>query len=187
MKRKINWRKIDIKDLACLISEHLRKNNIETVLVGGACVSIYSNNEYLSYDLDFVTGNTIREIKPILEEIGFKQKSTRHFIRKDCLYYIEFIASPVAIGNDEAITIFKKLKTEKGVVVLLSATDCVKDRLAAYYHWNDPQSLEQAVMITKKQKVDLQDIKKWSVKENAKEKFDKFKKLLNNGKKVIQK
>ncbi len=182
MKRKINWDGINIKDLACLISEHLSKHNIETVLVGGACVSIYSHNEYLSYDLDFVIYNTIKEIKPFLEELGFKQKSTRHFVRKDCSYYIEFVTSPVSIGNEAVITKFKKLKTKKGTLLLLSATDCVKDRLAAYYHWNDPQSLDQAVMVTKKQKVDLKDIKKWSIKENAKEKFNKFKKILDNEK-----
>ena len=182
MKRKVNWANIDIKDLSCLVYEHLNKHNIKTVLVGGACVSIYSKNEYLSYDLDFATYTTIREIKPILEELGFKQKSTRHFVRKDCPYYIEFVTSPVSIGNDEAITKFKKLKTKNGTVVLLSATDCVKDRLAAYYHWNDPQSLDQAVMVAKKQKVDLQNIKKWSIKEQAKEKFDRFKKLLDSRK-----
>ena len=29
----------------------------------------------------------------------------------------------------------------------MTPTDSVKDRLAAYYHWNDQQALEQAIMV----------------------------------------
>lgn len=37
---------IDIKDLACFVYETLKSNGIDAVLVGGACVSIYSQNRY---------------------------------------------------------------------------------------------------------------------------------------------
>jgi len=36
---------------------------------------------------------------------------------------------------------------------LLTPTDCVKDRLAAYFFWNDLQSLGQAVMVVKEIKL----------------------------------
>ena len=36
---KIDWQKVGIKKLAATISAHLQKNDIEVVLVGGACVS----------------------------------------------------------------------------------------------------------------------------------------------------
>ena len=39
-----------------------------------------------------------------------------------------------------------ELKKRNKILKLLSPTDCVKDRLAAYYHWNDRQSLEQAIL-----------------------------------------
>ena len=32
---------------------------------------------------------------------------------------------------------------------MISVTDSVKDRLAAFYHWKDQQSLEQAVLIAR--------------------------------------
>lgn len=179
MKKKIDWENIEIKEFAGLISGYLNKNNIEAILVGGACVSIYSKNEYLSYDLDFVTYSKTKEIKPILKELGFQQESTRHFMRQDCPFYIEFVSPPVSVGSEESITNFNTLKTREGRIRLLSPTDCVKDRLAAYYHWNDLQTLDQAVMVAKKQRVNLQEIKRWSIKEGAEEKFNKFKKLLN--------
>lgn len=45
--------KISLKEFAGYISEELRMRGIEAVLVGGACVTIYSENRYQSYDLDF--------------------------------------------------------------------------------------------------------------------------------------
>ncbi len=45
----------DLKELACLIYETLKNSGINAVLVGGACVSIYSHNRYQSSDLDFAT------------------------------------------------------------------------------------------------------------------------------------
>ena len=52
---KIDWQKIRIKELAALISEKLRGGGVDSILVGGACVSIYTKNKYQSFDLDFVT------------------------------------------------------------------------------------------------------------------------------------
>ncbi len=51
----IDWGKISLKELAGYVAEELRKRGIDTVLVGGACVTIYSENRYQSYDLDYVT------------------------------------------------------------------------------------------------------------------------------------
>jgi hypothetical protein len=40
----IDWTKISLKEFAGYLSKELRKKGIETVLVGGACVTIYSEN-----------------------------------------------------------------------------------------------------------------------------------------------
>lgn len=37
----------NLKDLACFIYEILKSNGINAVLVGGACISIYTQNRYL--------------------------------------------------------------------------------------------------------------------------------------------
>ncbi|MFH1825561.1 MAG: hypothetical protein ABH873_10140 [Candidatus Firestonebacteria bacterium] len=49
---KIDFKNIKAKELAGLISEELRKEDIDTTLVGGACVTIYSRNKYVSADFD---------------------------------------------------------------------------------------------------------------------------------------
>ena len=76
---KIDWKKVGIKKLAAIISSHLKKNNIEVVLVGGACVSLYSENQYMSYGIDLITDTPIRKITPVLEELGFKNSGSRLF------------------------------------------------------------------------------------------------------------
>ena len=42
-------------ELAVLVSQTLEEAGITATLVGGAAVSIHSDNEYKSMDLDFVT------------------------------------------------------------------------------------------------------------------------------------
>jgi hypothetical protein len=174
---KIDWKKMDIRRLAAMVSAKLKENEIDALLVGGACVSIYTKNRYMSYDLDFVSYAPVKEISPALEELGFKKKGSRHFIHKDCPLFVEFVSPPPAIG-DEPVKEVERIRTEDGTILLLTPTDCVKDRLAAFYHWNDPQALEQALMVAKEQKVNMQEVKRWSVKEGYEEKFKVFMKRL---------
>lgn len=87
---------------------------------------------------------------------------------------VEFPPSPVSIGNEVPITKFNRIKSLK----LFTPTDSVKDRLAAFYHWNDLQSLDQALMVAKAQKVNLEEIKRWSKGEWATEKHKRFLDLL---------
>lgn len=155
----IDWAHISLKELAALVSDTLREGGIDAILVGGACVSLYTNNKYQSYDLDFVTHSPLKEITPLLKKIGFLRESTRHFTRKECPFFIEFVAPPAAIG-DEPVTDRKVMRTKYGKIVMLTASDSVKDRLAAYFHWQDPQSLEQAVLVARSREVDLKDIRR---------------------------
>ena len=166
---KTNWSKIGIKKLALLVSAELKKNGIDAVLVGGACVSIYTRNKYFSMDLDFVSSSSLKELEPVMDSLGFKLKG-RHFERPGCPLLVEFPPPPVSIGNELSIKKFNTINT----LTLFTPTDCVKDRLAAYYHWNDPQSLKQAVMVARSQTVDITNIADWSKKEGAIDKFKRF-------------
>jgi hypothetical protein len=163
---------ISLRDLAIYISDYLRVNEIETVLSGGACVTIYTDNKYQSYDLDFVLRDYIKrqQIKRVLEKIGFFEKG-RSFKHKDTQYFIEFLPPPLSVGEEPVNSIFS-IEEGNRTLRLLSPTDCVKDRLAAYYHWNDQQSFEQAVMVCRDNEVDLKEIERWSLNEGMKEKFE---------------
>jgi hypothetical protein len=47
--------------------------------------------------------------------------------------------------------------------------------LCAFYFWNDQQGLAQAILVTKSQNVDLDEIKRWSQVEGKAEEFKIFK------------
>lgn len=170
---KIDRKAIDIKELAARVAAKLDERGIDAILVGGACVSIYTKNKYLSGDLDFVSAASMKEISPALAELGFARKSSRHFEKRGCPFFIEIVSSPAALGS-EPVKDTTMLKTRRGTIVMLTPTDSVKDRLAAYYHWNDPQALEQALMIAKAQKINLREVKRWSKKEGHEEKHENF-------------
>ena len=68
-----------------------------------------------------------------------------------------------------------------GVLRLLAPTECVMDRLAGFYHWNDLQCLEQALEVSRRQPIDLARIEQWSRKERAVEKFREFRERLARG------
>jgi len=72
----------------------------------------------------------------------------------------------------------QKLKMRLGTIILLTPTDSVKDRLAAYYHWNDPQALEQALMVAEAQRINLREVRRWSEEEGHAEKYLVFLKRL---------
>ena len=106
---------LSLKDLAIVISDHLRNSGIETVLSGGACVSIYTNNKYMSYDLDFVllSDHKQKEAKKALLELGFYQEN-RYFKHKNSDYFIDFVVPPLSVGREpvkEISTITKGKKS----------------------------------------------------------------------------
>lgn len=51
---KIDLKTCSEKELWHYVAVHLKKNGIDTVLVGGSVVSVYTDGAYQSGDLDFV-------------------------------------------------------------------------------------------------------------------------------------
>ena len=137
--------KMSMEELAAYVCDKLEKNGIETVLSGGCCVQIYSQGKYTSDDIDLIDrfngGHTL--IKKVMFDMGFREHN-RYFVHEDAEWFIEFPRGPLGVG-DAPVNDIATREEETGILKLLTPTDCIKDRLAAYYHWGDPQSLEQAV------------------------------------------
>ena len=171
-------RAMTMGELAAFVCSHLQRNGIDVVLSGGGCVAIYSEGRHVSYDLDFVENISSgrRKLKKVLAEIGFEEEG-RYFTHPETEYFIEFPAGPLAVG-DEAPQRIVVLGFETGDLAALSPTDCVKDRLAAYFHWNDQQCLEQAILVACASDIDLAEIERWSLKEGHEKKFHHFQDLL---------
>jgi len=171
-------KEMNIGELAAFVCTYLIENGIDCTLSGGACISIYSNNRYESYDLDFIELAQFprKEMASILENIGFYEEQ-RYFKNKETKYFIEFPSGPLSAGS-QPIEEYNLIEFKTGTLKLLTPTDSVKDRLAAYYHWDDKQSLEQAILVCQSQVVKISEIKKFSEAEGMIEKFHKIKKKL---------
>jgi hypothetical protein len=171
-----------LEDLAHIVYEQLESHGIDAVLTGGAVISIYSANRYQSYDLDFVAGAGRKELAEILAPLGFADKGGRHFTHPDCPFEVEFPGSVAMLGGAFADSSeYFEHRNELGTLRLLSPTQAVMDRLAAFYHWGDPQSLEQALMVASSQVIDLDAVESWSSDEGASDKFGVFRNALEQG------
>lgn len=171
------------EELSAFICQSLLDAGIVVTLTGGGCVAVWSNGEYVSKDLDFIEQGTVprREIRAVLKDAGFNQ-SGRYFTHPETDFFIEFPAGPLAVGDEPVVGISER-QTATGKLRLLSPTDCVKDRLAAFFHWKDRQALEQALLVARAQDVNLAEIGRWSKAEGEMKKFASFRALLNGGRK----
>jgi hypothetical protein len=173
-----------LPDLAALVADACRTRGIEIVLSGGACVSIYTKNKYESFDLDFVLSSQAdrKTVGSVLEALGFR-KEGRHYRHPETPYIVEFLSPPLSVGA-EPVREIREIRRGKRTLKLLSPTDCVKDRLAAFYHWGDMPSLAQAVLVCRDAEVDLREVRRWSIREGMRDKFQDFQKALRaSGKK----
>ena len=167
---------MSLQDFAITVAKALKEKNIDVILTGGAVVSIYSKGKYVSKDADFLSETDHQTIKKAMFDLGFKSLG-KDFCHDDCSFTAEFPGYELVIG-DEPMKPEGKIKSGHFTLRLLSPTQCVMDRLAAFYHWKDRQSLQQAIMVAKKHPVKLKAIEVWSKKEGMSDRYEVFLKEL---------
>lgn len=165
--------KTTIEGIAAIVSEALKQGGISVVLTGGAVVSLYSENEYQSWDLDFIVEGLAKKVDPVMSSLGFKKEKGRYFIHPKSKFFVEFPSGPLSIGDEPVKNIAERM-TPQGVIRLLPPTECVMDRLASFYHWDDRQALDQAVMVASRHPIKLEKIRNWSKKERMSDKYKEF-------------
>lgn len=167
-------RRSSLADVAAVVGGALARFGVRAVLTGGACATIYSKGAYQSHDLDFIVddASTRKDVDAALDSVGFVRRGDR-YVSPRTPFFVEFPRGPLAIGDDLDVRAVR-LRVPRGSVLALSATDACRDRLAAFYHWSDRQSLQAAVDIARRRRVDLAAIRRWSVGEGALERFEEF-------------
>jgi hypothetical protein len=166
-------------ELAAYIQNSLQAEGIHVVLSGGSAVSFYSRDKYVSKDLDLINAGFARRsrIRSVMEKLGFNEKG-RYFVHTETTLFVEFPDGPLSVG-EEPVAEVSEFELSTGTLKVLSPTDCVKDRLCAFYFWNDLQGLEQAMLVAKSQTVNLEEIKRWSKVEDKEAEYQFFKKKLS--------
>lgn len=161
-------------ELAAYVQQHLSERGFTVVLSGGAAAALYTGDKYVSEDIDLVNVYSVdrRRIKAAMEEIGFRE-TARYFHHTQSRHLVEFPPGPLAIG-DQPVRHVVKIRLATGTLTVISPTDCVMDRLAAYYFWDDQPGLEQALWVAKLKRVDMTGIRQWSAKLDMLPKFEIF-------------
>lgn len=134
-----------IIELAVIVAEHLQQRDVDVVLVGGLAVEIYAENLYLTKDIDMVNTNYRKpsQLHSVMGELGF-HKQGRVYVNNTTDITVEFPSGPLAVGR-KFIKSTTVVQVARGAIPILHAIDVVKDRIAAFIHWQDKQSLIQAM------------------------------------------
>lgn len=154
--------KSSLADVAVTVGDALRRAGIRGVLTGGACAHLYSAGAHPSVDVDFVLAetSTTGALDAALVPLGFNRRRDR-YVHNAVPFFVEFPRGPLGIGED--VRIHPVWRSRRGARTLaLSPTDSCRDRLAAYYPWNDRQSLAVAVAIALRNRVAIAKIREWS-------------------------
>ncbi len=160
--------------IAWLVGSTLERAGIRAVLTGGACAGIHSRGRYTSLDVDFILPAATEQsaLDEAMKGVGFR-RIRDGYLHRGSEIPVEFPLGPLAIGSDIKIAPIL-LKRGPRRLRLLSPTDSCRDRLAAFYHWNDRQSLTVAVEIALANRVLMTRIREWSTVERAGDRFEEF-------------
>ncbi|MFK0573828.1 hypothetical protein [Endozoicomonas sp.] len=173
-----DYKETPIVELAAIVADHLQQYGIKVVLVGGLAVEIYSANLYLTKDIDMVniSYDPPAAMNNAMAEIGFI-KHGRVYTNDTTLICVEFPPAPLAVG-DELIKKTTIVKSDSGgKIPILLASDVVKDRLTAYFHWSDKPSLVQALAVMLKHAIEPGELKQFCESEGQAESFSRIVRL----------
>lgn len=160
-----------------MVGTALERAGIVAVLTGGSAATFYTT-EYQSLDLDFVL--TFREphadVAATIASLGYVRRGSQ-FEHPATRFTLDFPRGPLMIGGDEVVD-WETARRGDEAFHVLTRTDCVRDRLAAFYHWNDRSSLRSACAVAASGDIEIDRIAAWSERESAREKFAEFRRVL---------
>lgn len=135
---------------------------------------MHSDGAHLSYDLDFVvrSGGNRQSLDSAMGLAGFSRDGD-YYRHPETPFFVEFPRGPLAIGGDLAVTPVT-IRVGGDTIRALSPTDACRDRLAAFYHWSDRQSLNVAVAIARRRRVSFKRIATWSEAEGHTDRYQEF-------------
>lgn len=165
-------KKMTLEQFAIAVAKELKKHDIDVILTGGAVVSIYSTGKFVSNDADFLSATDHKAITKVMHSLGFKNVG-KDFYHDDTEFSVEFPGVQLIIGNSP-MKPDGKIKCKGFTLRLLSPTQCVMDRLAAFYHWRDRQGLDQALLVAQSHPIKIKYVEEWSRSEGEEEKFNEF-------------
>lgn len=142
------------------------------VLTGGSAAALYAPDVYMSRDADFImeADDMLTDIAVALKTIDFNREGrSRLFSHPECEFTVDFPKGPLAVGGDY-VRETHELEQEGVRLRILAPFDCIRDRLAHFYHWDDYTALKAAVGVAAamRQEIDLAALEAWTSRESPK-------------------
>jgi hypothetical protein len=173
-----------LADICFAVSAALEVSGMSGVLTGGSAAALYAPQAYMSNDADFIleADNPLDDVAIALRTIGFERDGrSRIFVHPNSEFTVDFPKGPLAVGGEY---IRETHVLEQGGLRLriLTRIDCIRDRLAHFYFWNDYTALNAAVSVAAQspEEVDLVFLRTWTERESPEllEKFAEFEERL---------
>jgi hypothetical protein len=173
-----------LADVCFAVTQALETHGMIGILTGGSAAAIYAPQAYLSNDADFVMldDESLGDIAVALRALGFEREGrSRLFSHPESEFTLDFPKGPLAVGGDYVRE--THVVDRDGVSLrILTRTDCVRDRLAHFYHWDDYTALNAAVAVAAANidEVDMEAVEQWTTRESEAltKKFHEFKRRL---------
>lgn len=160
-----------LEDVCFEVADALNRYSIQAVLTGGSAATLYAPDVYASLDADFVLPNPPKRerLREALADVGFVQTPTLGmFEHPRTRFTLDFPKGPLAVGGDY---IRETATVERANIrlLILTPTDCVRDRLAHFYYWSDYTALTAAVGVARarRERVDIENLREWTERESG--------------------
>lgn len=179
--KSLAFQRMKPREASAVISAHLSSCGHNPVLIGEACAYIYSGKAAPPGSIEFAIDNySVDVVRDVMKEIGFSQRGEHAFVNRSFPIEVVIIAQPISVGDD-IVEGCKIVRTARGPIRVLTPTDCVRHRLSHFFRCQDSEALSDAVRVARKQKIDMDLVRRWSGWEWAGDKFEKFLEELHGG------
>ncbi|MGP3779075.1 DUF6036 family nucleotidyltransferase [Halanaerobium saccharolyticum] len=162
--------------LVAIITAALKEIDIRPIIVGGQAVEFYTAGGYSTMDVDLVTPANIKEIDPIIKDLGFN-KEGKYWTYKQLDFALEIPGSDLAGDYDKV----NEIEIEGLKAYIIGIEDIIIDRLNRYKFWKEYADQEWIVgmIYLNYEDIDWNYLYQKSESEKTLEELKEFKKIVD--------
>ena len=175
-----------LAEVCFAVSGALEAHGMSAVLTGGSAAALYAPQTYMSHDADFIldADDPLDDVAIAMRSIDFQRDGrSRIFLHPHSEFSVDFPKGPLAVAGDY-IRETHVLESRGVRLRILTRIDCIRDRLAHFYFWNDYTALNAAVGVAAQSsdEVDMDSLRTWTERESPThlEKFAEFERRLRS-------